>query len=193
MYVDAAKLHYHAQKLQFGQRQGCPPRRAVHGQRSHRRCVGIYRSGAADCSWGSVLLGHFHISHQSPRLRSGTGQLYHRTLCRTVHRERKGIECSEEQRFSGGHFGYHLCGAGNSAGTGGAEIALQTAQGGRSHWFAAGNAAGYRAGHRHHAVLEPDLRPPAAVQHHGHHGSGLCGAVFALYGAVCHLVFYPDQ
>ena len=193
MYVDAAKLHYHAQKLQFGQRQGCPPRRAVHGQRSHRRCVGIYRSGAADCSWGSVLLGHFHISHQSPRLRSGTGQLYHRTLCRTVHRERKGIECSEEQRFSCGHFGYHLCSAGHSAGIGGAEVALQTAQGGRSHWSAAGNAAGFCIGHWNYAILEPNLQHPAAVQHYGHHGSGLCGAVSSLYGAVRHFVLYPNQ
>ena len=29
MYVDAAKLHYHAQKLQFGQRQGRPPRQSA--------------------------------------------------------------------------------------------------------------------------------------------------------------------
>lgn len=173
--------------------KGGPPRRAVHGQRSHRRCVGIYRSGAADCSWGSVLLGHFHISHQSPRLRSGTGQLYHRTLCRTVHRERKGIECSEEQRFSCGHFGYHLCSAGHSAGIGGAEVALQTAQGGRSHWSAAGNAAGYCIGHWNYAILEPNLQHPAAVQHYGHHGSGLCGAVSSLYGAVRHFVLYPNQ
>ena len=131
--------------------------------------------------------------NQSPRLRSGTGQLYHRTLCRTVHRERKGIECSEEQRFSCGHFGYHLCSAGHSAGIGGAEVALQTAQGGRSHWSAAGNAAGYCIGHWNYAILEPNLQHPAAVQHYGHHGSGLCGAVSSLYGAVRHFVLYPNQ
>lgn len=105
----------------------------------------------------------------------------------------KGIECSEEQRFSCGHFGYHLCSAGHSAGIGGAEVALQTAQGGRSHWSAAGNAAGYCIGHWNYAILEPNLQHPAAVQHYGHHGSGLCGAVSSLYGAVRHFVLYPNQ
>lgn len=103
------------------------------------------------------------------------------------------IECSEEQRFSCGHFGYHLCSAGHSAGIGGAEVALQTAQGGRSHWSAAGNAAGYCIGHWNYAILEPNLQHPAAVQHYGHHGSGLCGAVSSLYGAVRHFVLYPNQ
>ena len=37
------------------------------------------------------------------------------------------------------------------------------------------------------------LQHPAAVQHYGHHGSGLCGAVSSLYGAVRHFVLYPNQ
>ena len=43
--------------------------------------------------------------------------------------------------------------------------------------------------HRYHAVLGPDL----PYSYAGNHGAGLCGAVLALYGTVCHLRLHPDQ
>ena len=88
--------------------------------------------------------------------------------------------------------GLHLLGAGHGGGHGGAprQGAAQKNRGGRQ--YAARNAACHRAGHRHHAVLERHLRCAAAVQHNGHHGAGLCGAVPALYGAVCDLLLHPD-